>query len=452
MKHCKCFPMIELPATLVELQHMLRRGEVSCSDALAAQSQQFASGNQKFHAAIKTWAVSPDSQNNKFFGKSFGKLSGIALAHKDIFNTTDNIPGVGHDEGQAAPGTPCAVVLKRLASHGATNLAALTMAEYACGTTDFNPNFERCINPLNANAAVGGSSSGSAVAVAGQMAYASLGTDTAGSVRIPAATCGLHGLKTTHGLIPLDGVYPLAPSLDSVGLLARNAFDAEQVLHACVMPGQLREPNHAPLRVKAWIPETDLHKDVARALSDFANRQSCSERLGTMPEHAVLTQLAEIVLHVEAARTHRAALLACTASAGVEAVALAGLVIPAQWHEAALAIRPHHLRTFVQQHLRQHNILMMPALPEPIPDAPKVTPGDAAFDVKKLLGLHRFMGFINYLGLPSLVVPIALDARGLPISVQLVARPFHELRLLDMAQKMALPMRKQAGFLHSLST
>jgi len=426
---------------------MLLRGEVSCSDALAAQHHQFASGNQKFHTAITTWPVSLDGYNEN----SLGRLSGIALAHKDIFNTSGRIPGLGHDEGQAVPGTPIAVVLKRLASHGAANIAALTMAEYACGATGYNPNFESCINPLHPDAAVGGSSSGSAVAVAGQMVYASLGTDTVGSVRIPAATCGLHGLKTTHGLIPLDGVYPLAPSLDSVGLLTRNAFDAEQVLHACVLPGQLRETSHSPFRVKAWIPETGLHRGIERALSDFSNRQSCIERLGTMPEHAVLTQLAEIVLHVEAARTHRAALLDCTASAGVETVALAGLVIPAQWYEAALAIRPHHLRTFVQKHLEKHDILMMPALPEPIPDASKVTTGDAAFDVKKLLGLHRYMGFINYLGLPSLVVPIALDARGLPVSVQLVARPFHELRLLNMAQKIALPMREQAGFLHSLS-
>lgn len=444
--------MIELPATLVELQHRLRRGEVSCSDALAAQSQRFTSGNQEFHAAIAAWPVSPDGHKEK----SLECLSGIALAHKDIFNTSGRIPGLGHDAGQAVPGTPVAVVLKRLATHGAANIAALTMAEYACGATGYNPNFERCINPLHPDAAVGGSSSGSAVAVAGQMVYASLGTDTAGSVRIPAATCGLHGLKTTHGLIPLDGVYPLAPSLDSVGILARNAIDAEQVLHGCVNPGQLREPNHAPLRIKAWIPEAGLHKDVARALSDFAIQQSCSERLGTIPEHAALTQLSDIVLHVEAARTHRTALLDCTASAGVEAVALAGLVIPQAWYDAALASRAYHLREFVQRHLSQHDILIMPALPEPIPDASQVIPGGATFDVKQLLGLHRYMGFINYLGLPSLVVPIALDARGLPISVQLLARPFHELRLLNMAQKISLPMpgqkREQAGFLHSLST
>ena len=440
--------MIELPATLVELQQLLLQGEVSYSDALAAQRQQFASGNQIFHAAVKTWPVNHEGHKEK----SIGRLRGIALAHKDIFNTTDAIPGVGHNNGQAAPGTPCAMVLKRLGSHGATNLATLTMAEYACGATGYNPIFEACINPLHPEAAVGGSSSGSAVAVAGQMVYASLGTDTAGSVRIPAATSGLHGLKTTQGLIPLDGVYPLAPSLDSVGLLARNAFDAEEVLHACVITGQLRDPKPEPLRVKAWIPETGLHKDVARALSDFSIEQSCSEHIGALPEHAALTQLAEIVLHVEAARTHRAALLDCTASPGVEAVALAGLVIPAQWHDAALASRAYHLRTFVQQHLEQHDILMIPALPEPIPDVSQVTPGDAAFDVKKLLGLHRYMGFINYLGLPSLVLPIALDARGLPISVQLVARPFHELRLLKMAQKLSLPMRNQAGFLRSLST
>jgi aspartyl-tRNA(Asn)/glutamyl-tRNA(Gln) amidotransferase subunit A len=87
----------------------------------------------------------------------------------------------------------------------------------------------------------------------------------------------------------------------------------------------------------------------------------------------------------------------------------------------------------------------LPALPIPIPDWAEVTPTDPAFDGRKLLALYRYMGFINYLGLPALVVPIALDARGLPISVQLVARPFHELTLLHCAEQLAAQNFRMEG-------
>ena len=116
-----------------------------------------------------------------------------------------------------------------------------------------------------------GRSSGSAVAVAGGLAYGSLGTDTAGSVRIPAATCGLVGLKTTHGLIPTGGLFPLAPSLDGIGILARTAADARQLLRplapALSEPARPQRP-----RVRAWLPSDWLHPQVAKPLSALAQR------------------------------------------------------------------------------------------------------------------------------------------------------------------------------------
>ena len=110
--------------------------------------------------------------------------------------------------GPRATGTPrpAAAVLRRLAGHGALNLGALAMAEHACGATAENPHAPALMNPLDSAAAVGGSSSGSAVAVAAGLCPASLGSDTAGSVRMPAATCGLIGLKPTPGRLSAQGV------------------------------------------------------------------------------------------------------------------------------------------------------------------------------------------------------------------------------------------------------
>ena len=424
--------MVELPDTLTGLQQALARGELSSTESLTAQRNRLKELDKKVHAVI---ALLPAQ------GKpaSAGSLAGIGLAHKDIFNTAGRMPGLGRDKGSAAPGLQAATVIQRLAGQGAAHMAALTMAEYACGATGDNSHFGRCINPLHADAVVGGSSSGSAAAVAAHMAYGSLGTDTAGSVRMPAATCGLAGLKTTHGLLPTDGVFPLSPSLDNVGILARNPADATQILLAGATHGRLRPPAGTSPRIKAWIPETGLHASLALAMEDFSKQHKIGTRISECAQHATLTHLSEIVLHVESARTHRTALLEGTSPAAVNAVAMAGLVIPVEWYVAAINARAQRARDFVAQHLTAHDIFMLPALSAPVPDWDQVTPGHASFDAMQLLGMHRYMGFANYLGLPSLVVPIARDARGLPISVQLMGRPFHELTLLKFAQDIGLP-------------
>jgi aspartyl-tRNA(Asn)/glutamyl-tRNA(Gln) amidotransferase subunit A len=270
------------------------------------------------------------------------------------------------------------------------------------------------------------------------MVYGSLGTDTAGSVRIPAATCGVLGLKTTHGLLPLDGVFPLAPALDSVGVLARTADDVRQILQAVSATtennGEALKPAMAG-RVAVCIPEAELDGAVAHTLHSFAAERGLPVR-NSISQHTVLTQLSEIVLHAQAAQTHRTSLMDGTASAAVEAIALAGLAMPPEWLPGALAHRARHLQEFVASQFSDCDILVLPALPAPVPDWHEVTPGHASFNVRKLLGLHRYMGFVNYLGLPSLVVPVGRDARGMPISVQLLGRPFHELTLLQFASGM----------------
>ncbi|MDB5848994.1 MAG: putative amidase [Rhodoferax sp.] len=431
--------MAELPASIACLQSVIDAGALQPDEAIALQRRRLQRLDRRFHAVVALLPDAPDAPPG-----ATGSLRGVGLAHKDLFTTAGRQPGLGHDAGRADAAVQDAPVLARLAHHGATTLASLVMAEYACGATGFNPNFPRCVNPLHAEACVGGSSSGSAVAVAAGMVYGALCTDTAGSVRMPAATCGLLGLKTTAGLLPLQGVFPLAPSLDSVGLLARNADDLRRILQAAAEPGRLHAPASHPLRLAAWLPEAGLHGAIHAAMQALASAMAM-QQVDTLDAHPVLTQLSEIVLHTEAARTHHAALLDGSLPPGVEAVALPGLVLPAAWHAAALGQRGRQLRSFVEQHLAHHDILVLPALPIPIPDWAEVTPTDPAFDGRKLLALYRYMGFINYLGLPALVVPIALDARGLPISVQLVARPFHELTLLRCAEQLAAQHFRMEG-------
>lgn len=398
-------------------------------EALALQQARFQS-HQHVHGCVID-ALDPDDTARRP-EPSAGPLAGVALAHKDIFDLAGWAPGLGQTHGRPAPNLPAATAIDRLAKAGATQLGTLAMAEHACGATGYNPNFAPILNPLDPLLAVGGSSSGSAVAVASELVYAALGTDTAGSVRIPAATCGLLGLKTTQGLIPTEGVHPLAPALDGIGLLTRSADDAQALLAVLAEPGALR-PAVAQPRLKAWLPEGRLHTDVHRALNAFASEWPGSERQADLPEHALLTALSEIVLHTQAAHTHRFALLASKLSPGVESVALPGLAIPPDWYAAALNSRSFYAKAFFTAHLQQSDILMLPALPQPLPDWASVTVGNPHFDVKQLLALHAFMGFVNYLGFPSLVIPVASDARGRPISAQFIARPYEEQTLLAFA-------------------
>ncbi|MES2978898.1 MAG: amidase [Pseudomonadota bacterium] len=438
--------MNELPASIAGLRQAIAQGQTSAARAIESQWLNLAQSDRKFHA------VTDQLPAELMPATAEGSLAGVGLAHKDIFDLPGRAPKLGRNTALPtdAPGRVAATVIQRLARHGAAHLATLAMAEYACGATADNPHLTRCINPLHANAMVGGSSSGSAVAVACGMAYGSLGTDTAGSVRMPAATCGVLGLKTTQGLLPLDGVFPLAPSLDSVGVLARTADDVRQLLRAACDKSLLRPASSATsLRAAVWIPQGEVDGTIASAMQALAAQFDMTVK-GSLDAHPVLTQLASIVLHAEAAHTHREALQAGTLSPAVEAVALPGAVMPASWLAAALGDRARRLNDFVKGQFADQDILVMPALPMPIPDWQTVTPGQPTFDVRQLLALHRFMGFINYLGLPSLAVPIALDARGLPISVQLVGRPFHELTLLRFAERIETQHFRMAGSRPSL--
>ncbi|HYG43627.1 MAG TPA: amidase, partial [Bordetella sp.] len=198
-----------LPETIEGLRRLIAGAELNVDEAVSRQRKAFAA--DKGHCAVSLLAASSAADPAL-------PLAGVGLAHKDIYRLPGRVPecGAGHPWPDAPP--MAATVIRRLQAAGSSPLAALAMAEHACGATGENPRYPLPINPLDAAAAVGGSSSGSAVAVASGLCYGSLGTDTAGSVRIPAASCGVLGLKPTRDLLPRDGVAPLAPSLDTVGI------------------------------------------------------------------------------------------------------------------------------------------------------------------------------------------------------------------------------------------
>lgn len=428
-----------LPTTIEGLRARLRSGELSVAEALTRQHD--ALRHDGWHC-VEHLEPLPTTWPNASL-----PLAGVGLAHKDIFVLPHRLPGcgVGHPPLGWQPAGPASVV-QRLAAAGAAPLAMLGMAPFAGGATAENDAAPPMRNPIDIDAVVGGSSSGSGVAVAAGLTYAALGTDTAGSVRMPAATCGILGLKTTHGLLPDRGVAPLAPSLDTVGVLARNSADL-MATFACTLNAiqarQLRATYDTArrdgLRLGVnWThanPGIQLSTDVAQALDALA----CA--VGAQAERPIdhlreLQRLAEVTLYAEAADVHARALRTQAAlPALVRNLALTGSAIPVTWYQAARREQPARRREFLRTAMLDIDILLTPVFPQNVPDARIVTTTSPDFQPRALVAMFSWMSFVNYLGLPAIVVPIARDRRGRPISVQAIARPGKEGQLIAWAQQ-----------------
>jgi aspartyl-tRNA(Asn)/glutamyl-tRNA(Gln) amidotransferase subunit A len=267
------------------------------------------------------------------------------------------------------------------------------------------------------------------------MTYAALGTDTAGSVRIPAATCGLIGLKTTHGAVSNEGCSPLAPSLDSIGILSRYAQDAREIWSA-LCPHLQKQASPETCRAQLWLPEKDVAPAVTQSIRHWLTQLGVpAPEIHMDDEFDVLNRHAQRVLFYETAQTHHAALLDGSAEPGVQSIGLMGLGLPQSWYQSSIQSRPKLLEAFVNQHFAEADFLIMPSLADSVPNWQTVEIGHAAFDRQALFDMHRFMGFVNYLGLPSLNMPIGRDSLGRAVCVQVLARPFAEHQLLNFAEQ-----------------
>ncbi|WPC06239.1 amidase [Pseudomonas benzenivorans] len=449
-----------LPVTLSGLRKALTARQFSVREALEAQLEHLRLNAEKFRCVTAIHELSAADEK-----VSRRPLAGVGLAHKDIFHRIDRPASCGHKRPPAVSRRRSnASVLSRLDAAGASELASLCMAEFACGATGQSMQFDEPVNPLDQAAAVGGSSSGSAVAVAAGLCYASLGTDTAGSVRIPAATCGVLGLKPTRGLMPSAGVFPLAPSLDTVGIIARSAADAANLLAATATRGLrvLREALASPEllenallanpspRIRYCFDATVVREDVLIVLQEFIQQlpAACQVRPCATPWLKELTAYAETLLHVEAAQVHLSRLRQSPSDLGpmVRAVALPGIAMPAVWYATALAGRWQWTKRVVAEYFQQADVLLMPALPDGVPNWDEVHSLSPRFNGRALASLYRLMPFVNYLGLPSIVFPVGTDVHGRPVSVQAIGRPFSETSLLSFAYRVERELFGANGF------
>lgn len=430
--------MSRLPTTLVGLRRALEKSVLTQAEALRLQATVAVSAHPAvvaLHQDVIDAALAGGQHSHP------GRLGGVALAHKDIFDLPGRAPWCGrtHAPVDLIP-QQGATVLDQLEQAGAVNIAALSMAEFACGATAENRNVPPLVNPVDPMAVVGGSSSGSAVAVASGYCYASLGTDTFGSVRIPAATCGIFGFKPTSDAISSDGTFPLAPSLDTIGILSLNAADAALVYEALVDPAPpaARKMRGQPWRVACLIEDKGLDSLIGDALARFEIQLSEMVRTHYVASAASkIHAYAQTLLHAEAFATHQLRLQQSLddMAPSTLSVLAPGAALPMAWYQQALRQRDACYQAFLDHYLADADVLLIPALPRPVPDWAVVYRSAPGFEARELLALHAWMPWANYLGMPSAVLPISKDTRGRPVSAQLMARRGEDQTLLAFCRE-----------------
>ncbi|TCT01674.1 amidase [Aquabacter spiritensis] len=386
-------------------------------------------------------------------GAAAGPLHGVPLAHKDMYYDAGHVTTCGSKiRGDwVAPTT--ATALQRLKDAGTVRLGALHMVEFAYGPTGHNPHFGPARNAWNPDHVTGGSSSGSGTAVAARLTYAALGSDTGGSIRLPAHFCGVSGLKTTVGRISRAGAMPLSQTLDTVGPLARTVEDCALLLGLMAGadpadPTALGGPvpdylaaTRAPLAGRTiGIPQSfyvdDLDPDVAAA---FDAAIATLERAGArivpvvLPDQARLSAASTLILVAEAAAHHAHWLKARPEEYGAQVRARLenGFAIPAVTYLEALGWRGPALAAHLDA-VAGLDAVLAPGAPMPAPTIAETDLGGAPDAEAMIQRLTRFTRPVNYLGLPAVSVPAGFTAAGLPVGLQLIGRPFEEAVLLSI--------------------
>ena len=384
-------------------------------------------------------------------GNSRGALHGVPLAHKDMYYDAGKLVTCGSKIRRDFVATTTSTALQRLKDAGTIRLGSLQMAEFAYGPTGHNAHYGPVHNPWAVDRITGGSSSGSGSAVAARLTFAALGSDTGGSIRMPAHFCGVTGLKTTYGRISRAGAMPLSQSLDTVGPLARSAEDCALLLGLMAgadpedptaitgpVPDYVAATRESIKGLRIGVPTAfyvdDLDPEVARILDETVavlKREGADIVQVELPDQRQLTAACQIVLATEAAAFHKRWLIERPQDYGAQVLMRLqnGLAIPGvsyleamRWRGPALAA---HLAAVAGV-----DAVIAPVAPVAAPTIAESDVGNSPDAEAVIQRLTRFTRAINYLGLPSLSIPSGFTRSGLPVGMQLIGRSFDEAMLL----------------------
>ncbi|MCT2398986.1 AtzE family amidohydrolase [Novosphingobium mangrovi (ex Huang et al. 2023)] len=366
-------------------------------------------------------------------GTDPGPLAGVPYGVKDLFDVSGLPTTAGSAiHADAAPATGDAEAVARLRDAGAVLVATLNMDEFAYGFATINATHGTTRNPHDPSRLAGGSSGGSAAIVAAGLLPFSLGSDTNGSVRVPASLTGIYGLKPTHGDLPLSGVFPFAESFDDVGPFTRSVEDMRLVWE--VLGGRSAQSAEGTLRVARLSGRFRENADAGQLAAIDAIAPDAP--LIELPDIARARSAAFLITACEGGRLHREA-LAADAMAFDPATRdrlIAGALLPRDLYEEAQAFRAEY-RARIEALVADFDVLLAPATPCAAPpiDDPRIEIDGKLVPARADLGIHTQP--VSFTGLPSLAVPLYRPGQ-LPLGLQLIGRPNGEAELFRFAAEL----------------
>ncbi len=448
--------------TVAEAARRLRAREVSSAELLKDCLRRIAELNPKLNAFITVTednacaeAIHADQELAR--GLDRGPLHGVPIALKDVFLTR----GVRTTAGSKlladyVPDHDAAVV-ERLAAAGAVLVGKTNMHELAYGITSANPHYGVVRNPRDPARIPGGSSGGSAVAVATGMALAAMGSDTGGSIRIPASFCGIVGLKPTYGRVSRYGMLPLSSSMDHAGPLTSSVADAALVLNV-IAGHDPRDPASSCRPVEDYVPAGDSSlagvriglpenfyfervrreaRDAVERAATLAAREGARVVPVRVPDMDAINIIGRVIQLPEAAAA-LAAHLAVRSDLGEDVRALLdqGRLISAADYVNAQRLRRLRKEEF-RALWREVDVLFAPTMPI---GAPRIGEKTVEIDGQTedvRLAATRLVRGMDVVGFPAISLPCGLDPSGMPLGLQVIAPSFQETALLRLSSAIA---------------
>jgi aspartyl-tRNA(Asn)/glutamyl-tRNA(Gln) amidotransferase subunit A len=384
-------------------------------------------------------------------GHNRGVLHGVPLAHKDMYYDAGKVVTCGSLIRRDFVATTTSTALQRLKDAGTVRLGSLQMVEFAYGPTGHNVHYGAVHNPWHVDHITGGSSSGSGSAVAARLTFAALGSDTGGSIRMPAHFCGVTGLKTTVGRVSRAGAMPLSQSLDTVGPLAQTVEDCALLLGLMAgadpedptasteaVPDYMAATKGSIKGLRIGVPTAfyvdDLDPEVSRILDDtigVLKKEGAEIVPVELPDQRQLTSACQLVLATEAATLHKRWMIERPQDYGPQVLMRLqnGLAIPGVTYLEAMRWRGPALAAYLAA-VAGTDAVLAPVAPVPAPTIAESDVGNSPDAEAVIQRLTRFTRPVNYLGLPSLSIPSGFTRSGLPVGMQLIGRSFDEAMLL----------------------
>ncbi len=446
-------------SSIISLSELIRKKEISPIEVIEAFLDRIEVVQPKINAFItvlerEARQAAKQAEEEIVKGRYRGPLHGIPLAPKDLFFTTGVKTTCGSRILADFIPDRNATVVDRLIEAGAILIGKTNMHEFAYGPTNLNNHYGHARNPWNPERMTGGSSGGSAAALAGSCALLTLGTDTGGSIRIPSALCGVVGLKPTFGRVSKQGVYPLCWSLDHPGPMTRTVADAAIALS--VMAGydpkdpcsrDMPVPDyHASLTgdikgVRVGVPDTFYFEQIeAEVKAGVEKAINALKDLGAevrpvhIPDLDKAAAATLIILSSEAAtcleKFHR------TRPNDIGGDVRARLDVGAL-HLATHYVKAQRVRRIIQENFARVllgvDVLATPGVSITAPKFEESSVRLDGRDVSVVVALTRCTRIYNLVGLPSVSIPVGFSGAGLPIGMQIAGRPFNEDMVLRVA-------------------